>query len=91
MLPDTDAPIFDSQPAVISDISCYDPLPIQEVLTATDSCSGATVTASVDPYVVDVCAGYAITYRWIAVDTCGNADTVTQTFNVLPDSDAPIL
>ena len=47
------------------------------------------VTPSVDPYTVDNCAGYSITYRWAAVDTCGNTAEVTQSFNILPDNTPP--
>ena len=71
---------------LIADITCSDALPVQEVLTASDDCGNATVTPTVDPYTVDVCAGYSITYRWTAEDDCGNQDTRTVTFNVLPDT-----
>ena len=30
-----------------------------------------------------------MTYRWIARDDCGNETEVSQTFNVLPDTEAP--
>ena len=30
-----------------------------------------------------------VTYRWIARDDCGNETEVSQTFNVLPDTEAP--
>ena len=92
VLPDTQAPTFDAMPDPIADIHCYDELPIQQTLTGSDDCGSATVTASVDDYTVDKCAGYAITYRWSIVDECGNAgDDVTVTFNVLPDTQAPTI
>jgi hypothetical protein len=89
VLPDTDAPVFDSQPNTIADINCDDELPVQQTLTASDDCSSVSVTPSVDPYTVDICNGYSITYRWTATDACGNGTVVTRTFNVLPDTDAP--
>ncbi|MTB53877.1 vWA domain-containing protein, partial [Lewinella sp. W8] len=90
VLPDTQSPVLE-EPAPIADINCDDPLPTQETLTATDDCSSVTVTPSVDPYQVDVCNGYSITYRWVAVDACGNQDVETVTFNVLPDTQSPVL
>ena len=89
VLPDSSGPSFDSQPSAISDISCNDNLPIQETLTASDLCGVTNVTASVDDFIVDNCAGYAITYRWVASDDCGNETTVSTVFNVLPDSSGP--
>ena len=86
---DTIDPVFDKLPDPINDITCSDALPTQEVLTATDNCSGATVSTSVDPYTVDLCAGYAITYIWTATDSCGNATSESITFNVLPDTTSP--
>ena len=89
VLPDTQGPTFDSQPADIADISCSDPLPTQEVLTAMDNCGTATVTPSVDNYTEDQCNGYTVTYRWVATDDCSNSTVVTKTFNVLPDNQGP--
>ena len=90
--PDTEGPVFDSQPADISDIDCDDQLPVQETLTATDACGTATVTPSVDNYTVDQCGGYSITYRWVASDNCvpPNQTVVTKTFNVRPDTEGPV-
>ncbi|MBO6655133.1 GEVED domain-containing protein, partial [Psychroserpens sp.] len=90
VLPDTQAPVL-NDPALLADISCSDALPAQETLTATDDCSAVTVTPSVDPFTPDVCNGYAVTYRWTATDACNNSSEKTVTFNVLPDSQAPVL
>lgn len=87
---DNDGPVISIPPA-IANISCGDPLPVQVVLTATDNCSGATVTPSIDPYIVNACQGYPITYRWTAFDECGNITTATRTFQVLPDTKPPII
>jgi len=77
-------PSFNSQPSSINDISCSDSLPTQETLTAYDCNGPVTVTPSVDNYTVDKCNGYTITYRWTA-----GASSVTQSFNVLPDTTPP--
>ncbi|AUC80246.1 hypothetical protein CW736_13060 [Nonlabens sp. MB-3u-79] len=90
VLPDGDAPVFDAAPSAVSDIACDATLPVQQTLTASDDCSTLLVVPSVDPYTVDICAGYAITYRWTATDNCGNSSEVSTTFNVLPDGDAPV-
>jgi len=82
-------PVFDAAPAAIADIACSDLLPTQETLTATDNCGTATVTPSIDPFVEDICAGYAVTYRWTAADDCGNAAEEIATFNVLADMTPP--
>ena len=59
------------------------------MLTASDDCGVTNITASIDPFTVDQCLGYSVTHRWIATDQCGNATTVTETFNVLPDTEGP--
>ena len=89
VLPDTEAPVFDSAPSSLSDINCDGTFPGIESLTASDNCSGVEVTTSTDPYTVDNCNGYTVVYRWTATDSCGNSSEVTQSFNVLPDTDAP--
>ncbi|MEM1320597.1 MAG: PA14 domain-containing protein, partial [Bacteroidota bacterium] len=89
VLPDNTAPSFDALPTAIADVSCGDPLPTQQTLTATDDCTTATVTPSVDAYTVDECNGYDITYRWAVEDDCGNSTDITRTFSVLPNNTAP--
>jgi len=84
-LVDTTNPTFDKQPASIGDILCTDEFPTQEILTASDNCGSANVVPQVDPFTVDRCAAYEVTYRWTATDNCGNSTEVTRTFNVLPD------
>lgn len=89
---DTKKPELIGVPESIPNISCDDPLPPQATVTATDMCSGdLPVTATVDPYQVDVCNGYSITYRWKATDDCGLTTEVTRTFQVLPDTEAPMI
>jgi len=89
VLADGISPTFDSAPSAISNISCGDPLPVQETLTASDACGTATVTPSVDSYTVNICSGYTITYRWLAEDDCGNTTEVFESFDVLPDTENP--
>ena len=56
--------------------------------TASDDCSGATITHS-DSVAAGNCAGnYVITRTWTATDGCGNAASATQTINVT-DTHAP--
>ncbi|MEM9549173.1 MAG: hypothetical protein AAGA77_24515, partial [Bacteroidota bacterium] len=89
---DTVAPAFNSMPASLSDIDCNDEFPAFDMsITATDNCTGATVFIDTLPYTEDICSGYAVTYRWIAIDGCQNADTITRTFNVNPDDTPPSL
>lgn len=83
---DTTPPKFLSEPAPIDDIYCCDPLPEQETLYATDNCDpNVEVTASIDDYYIDCAGPSPITYRWSAVDTCGNIRDTSITFYVLPD------
>jgi len=86
---DTTDPVLDA-PAT-ADIACDDPLPTLEDAIAEDACGDVNVVGSIDPYEVDVCNGYQVTYRWTATDDCGNDTDVTSTFNVLPDTDAPVI
>ena len=90
VLPDTIPPVFDSAPAALADITCTDSLPAIETLTASDNCGSAVVVSSIDPYAVNQCAGYPVTYRWSATDECGNTFETTQTFRVLPDTIKPV-
>lgn len=89
ILPDNLPPVFDQLPSAIPDISCNMPLPEPEVLTATDNCSNAVVTSSIDPFTPDPDNPYTITFRWSAVDECGNMSEVTENFQVLPDNTPP--
>ncbi len=86
---DTTGPVFDSNPVDLADINCHDSFPVQEILTASDCGGDVIVTPSIDPYTVDICNGYIVTYRWSAVDDCGNTSEVTSSFNVLPDDTPP--
>ena len=90
VLPDTESPTFDNTPTAILPIACDAALPIQEVLTASDDCSIVDVTPSVDPFTIDICGGYDITYRWRATDACGNTSEVSTVFSVLPDTESPV-
>ncbi len=82
----TDAPIpsFDIDPDPIADITCLDELPEQQDITASTTCGPLTVVKSIDPYTVDICNGYSVTHRWMAMDDCGNSIETTRTFNVNP-------
>lgn len=87
--PTGDAPQFIEDPAPIPDIYTNDSLPIPQLMIAVNGSgdpSGIEVIHSIDPYIVDTCSGFEITYRWTATDTCNASTTVTQSFNVLPDT-----
>ncbi len=89
VLGDAGAPVFDSAPAMIPDVLCGESLPVQETLTATDDCGTVTITTN-QLFTEDVCAGYPVTYEWMAEDECGNIETVSVMFNVLADAGAPV-
>lgn len=89
---DTVPPVFDSLPSDLDNIDCDEAFPPMDLsIEATDNCSGASVLRDTLPYVVDICVGYDVTYRYIAVDGCNNRDTITQTFSVNPDDTPPSL
>ncbi len=84
-------PSFEQDPTPIADIGCLDTLPTQETLTiAGGQCGTGTVTASIDDYVVDICNGYTVTYRWVATNACGRTAEKTLDIKVLPDMDGPV-
>ena len=91
ILVDNEAPIFDMTPATISPIACDDPFPTPQVLTATDNCKMVTITVDTLPYTVNNCTGYTVTYRWTASDECGNSNTTSASFQVLPDTQPPVI
>ncbi len=85
-------PTFDALPPPLADIDCDDSFPAQIALTASDNCSGpVVVTPSVDPFNVNICSGYSVTFRWTATDVCGNSVDITRTFTVLRDSEIPMV
>ncbi len=89
--PSTVPPSFERDPTPIADIGCLDTLPTQETLTiAGGQCGVGTVTASIDDYVVDLCNGYTVTYRWTATNACGRTAERTVDIKVLPDTDGPV-
>jgi len=86
---DEAAPII-ATPTPLPNINCNQPLPTPQTLLAMDNCQDFDATVEVLPFVVDVCNGYSVTYRWTAVDQCGNsAIPVSVTFEVLPDVISP--
>ncbi len=87
---DEEAPVFDALPAAMADIAYNESFPDFETLTATDNCGEVSISTSMDPYVVNLCGGYKVTYRWTAVDLCGNSTETTASFNVRPDTEAPV-
>ncbi|MBI1226568.1 MAG: T9SS type A sorting domain-containing protein [Bacteroidetes bacterium] len=78
---DNQAPVFSNVPADTT-AECPNVPPVQDP-TVTD-CSPFTVVFS-EQQVGGACPlANIITRTWIATDTCGHADTVTQTINMTP-------
>lgn len=90
---DTKGPVFDMELDTIADISCSDNLPATQILTATDDCSGAIITIDTIPPInpPNFCMDYQITYRYTAVDNCGNITRDSVSFMRLGDVTPPIL
>jgi len=93
MIVDTTGPVFDPLPAIVPDmIACNDPLPEHPEATATDDCSAVTlISMDTIPYIVDICAGYVVTYTWTATDECDNQTIASADVTVLPDTTPPTI
>ena len=89
---DTTAPILANIPSNVSVLCSSIPSPpASGVVTATDNCSAATVSASVDVITPGSCSGsFIITRTWTATDQCGNSATASQIIMV-SDYIAPVL
>lgn len=83
---DNDAPQFNGLPEDLF-LECGDITPLPAQLTATDDCSGVTVT-SVDVTVPTDC-GYVIERTYTATDDCGNSTEYMQNIT-FTDNDAPV-
>ncbi len=89
---DTIGPDWVGAPPVIDDIDCNDPLPVHPEYLVTDNCSSVSIiTMDTLPFIPTVCSGYTITYTWTAVDECGNTSTAAVPFDVLPDTEDPVI
>lgn len=86
---DVTSPVFTTPTPSFSAITCDQPLPAQPNLLATDNCALPAITKTIDPYTINTCTGYTVTYRWKAVDKCGNESNTSTTVQVLPDNTAP--
>ncbi len=89
VLPDTEAPIFETSPIMIADIACDATFPEQEMLVASDNCTAVSIVMSQD-FTEDICNGYTVSYSWSAMDECNNEAIEMLMFNVLPDSEPPV-
>ncbi|HPI06150.1 MAG TPA: HYR domain-containing protein [Saprospiraceae bacterium] len=88
---DVVAPVLQIIPANIT-LNCQDVIPTAPTLTASDSCSVATVTFTETSTKDTIGCGkytYMITRTWSAVDAAGNTSTGTQKINV-QDVQAPL-
>ena len=93
VIPNLEGPDFASLPADIDTVYPGESLPILVDLVAVNpdgTTNGINVISSIDPYDEDACNGYAVTYRWEAVDSCGNSSELTESFYVAPHSDPPV-
>ncbi len=90
---DTIGPVFNMTLLSLADISCSDDLPATQILTASDNCSGAIVTIDTIPPVSppNFCFDFEITYRYTAMDNCGNMTQDSVSFMRLADVTAPVL
>lgn len=86
---DSTFPYFETAAPTFSPITCTQALPVQPDLKAKDNCT-VIATKSIDPFVVNVCSGYTVTYRWKAKDGCGNEVNASSTLQVLPDTEPPV-
>jgi hypothetical protein len=88
---DDTPPVMLSTPVAIDPINCGDPLPPVETLTAMDNCTDVVFTIDT-VFTEDICAGYEVTYNYLAEDMCGNVGMMESvTFMVLPDGEAPTI
>jgi len=84
---DTEAPIFTSVPADMSQ-SCSDALPTEMAVAVDEGCfPEAVVTVSEE--ITDADCGYTLTRTFTATDAFGNSATATQTVQLL-DSENPV-
>jgi hypothetical protein len=86
VLTDDVAPVFTSVPADYSS-ECDVDLVLDDA-TATDNCSGATITYSESTTSGDCDQEYTLVRTWTATDNCGNASSASQTISVV-DTTAP--
>jgi len=77
---DNQAPVFSNVPANTT-AACSN-IPTSVAPTATDNCSGATVSFSEVKSAVDCSGNYTITRTWTAVDGCGNSSSASQVITV---------
>ncbi|MGB1481613.1 MAG: T9SS type A sorting domain-containing protein, partial [Flavobacteriales bacterium] len=87
-LTDETAPTFDFVPADYT-VECSDEMPMEDA-TASDNCSGATVTVSTETIEGACPQSYQIVRTFTATDNCDNSTTATQTITV-QDTTAPAL
>ena len=86
VLTDDVAPVFTSVPADYSS-ECDVDLVLDDA-TATDNCSGATITYSESTTSGDCDQEYTLVRTWIATDGCSNSSSASQTISVV-DTTAP--
>ncbi|MFL0778253.1 MAG: T9SS type A sorting domain-containing protein, partial [Prochlorococcus sp.] len=88
ILTDDVDPEFTSVPADYT-AECDEDLVLDEA-TASDNCSGVTITYSEDMIEGDCPQEYTLVRTWTATDNCGNSSSVSQTITVV-DTTAPQL
>jgi hypothetical protein len=88
LLTDEEAPVFDFVPADYT-AECNEEL-TYDAATASDNCSGATITVAVDTTFGDCPNTWTITRTFTATDNCDNSVDSVQTITV-EDTSAPML
>ena len=87
---DTVPPVIENCPADVT-LQCGDPLPERPDLMASDNCGVESFDSSEGDN-LDGCNGAGtLTFRWVAVDACGNrSDTCVQVITVV-DTEPPVI
>ncbi|MFN0030853.1 MAG: T9SS type A sorting domain-containing protein [Flavobacteriales bacterium] len=85
---DNTPPVFSSEPKDTT-FSCTEVVPLPEIVTAMDACSGAADVIFIETVIPGVCDNtYEIHRTWTTTDDCGNTATHTQIISIV-DNTAP--
>lgn len=98
---DDEAPVFDASTdlfdmiptstSIEDTIACNEDFPAPIMTIAQDACGETSIAIDTLPILANTCAGYQVTYRYIASDACMNSDTVYSAFWVSRDTTEPVV